>query len=103
MTKAKQIINGKLKCSTCKYLLPLEEFGKHKRTATGYRLNCKACENLNQRKSRPKAPTNTGINGIYEIECDHCKNTFTTKFVNQVFCSPKCTKRNWYEKNEMKK
>ena len=44
----------KRECSRCKTELPLDNFGKDKRTPSGYRYECKACQYKAQIKSLEK-------------------------------------------------
>ena len=98
------IINGvkKLRCSICKYKLPFEEFDKNSRTSTGRSSYCKVCRK-SKYDSKRKAQSNSGIIGIFLYQCEYCKRDFTTKRSNKVFCSDKCRKRDWYERNEQTK
>jgi endogenous inhibitor of DNA gyrase (YacG/DUF329 family) len=94
-------INGvkKLKCSKCNYWLPFDEFRNAKNTSTGKRSYCKVCQKSHY-DSKRTTPSNSGIKGIYLHQCEYCKSNFTSKNPIKVFCSHKCRKRDWYEKNE---
>lgn len=95
----KQIISGKLKCSKCNYLLPLDEFGKSKYNSTGYSSCCKACRKSIYDNKR-YAISNIGLIGHHKHTCIQCNKDFTNKSNRGYFCSDKCRKRNWYENNE---
>ena len=75
----KEIIDGKLKCSKCKYNLPLSDFDNDKRTSTGKKSYCKVCRKSNYDNKRIKAPYNSGMIGIYLYKCEQCKDDFITK------------------------
>lgn len=89
----------KLQCSKCKYWLAFEEFDNDSRASTGKSSYCKVCRKTNYDDPR-KTPSNTAIKGVFFFKCEQCKEGFTTKKANKTFCSTKCRKRNWYEKNE---
>lgn len=99
----RQIIDGKLKCSSCKYNLPLKDFDNDARTSTGKKAYCKVCRKSKYDSKRIKIPYNSGIIGVYLYKCEQCKHDFTTRKSNKVYCTDKCRKRGWYEKNEQKK
>lgn len=94
-------LNGveKLKCTHCNYWLPFDEFGADKNTSTGKRAYCKVCaKKYNERRRKRKF--NSGVIGLYLETCLQCKTKFTTKSSNASFCSSKCSRRWYYEKNE---
>lgn len=97
-------INGvkKLKCSKCKYWLTFDEYDNDKSTSTGKSSYCKVCRKSNYDKKR-NIPSNSGIKGIFLHTCPACHIDFTSKKANKVFCSDKCKKRDWYERNEQTK
>ena len=100
----KVIVNNKLQCSNCKYLLGISNFYKDNSSATGYRSYCKSCAKRYRREKLKQAST-SGIIGIFLEKCAYkgCQKNFTTKTPTKTFCSPKCRKRDWYEKNEQYK
>ncbi|MCT7528776.1 hypothetical protein N5T79_06420 [Aliarcobacter cryaerophilus] len=102
--KVKLVIDNKLRCSCCGYLLDVSNFWKSKNTKSGYRCDCKTCAKRFNRDKVKKAST-SGIIGIFLEKCAYqgCGINFTTKKQNKVFCSDKCKKRDWYEKNEQNK
>ncbi|MCT7564117.1 hypothetical protein ACOTWR_06605 [Aliarcobacter butzleri] len=100
----KVIIDNKLRCSNCGYLLDISKFYKDKYSATGYRSDCSNCSNRHKIKKQIEKNT-SGIIGLYFEKCAYkgCQKNFTTKTPTKVFCDPKCRKRDWYEKNEQGK
>lgn len=102
--KKKVIVNNKLQCSYCKYLLDISNFHRDKNSATGYKSDCKVCAKRHKREKLKKAST-SGIVGIFLEKCAYksCQKDFTTKTPTKAYCSAKCRKRDWYEKNEQHK
>lgn len=100
----KVIIENKLRCSNCGYLLDISNFHKDKNSATGFRCDCKFCAKRYKRE-KLKQESTSGIIGIFLEKCAYkgCQKQFTTKTKTKAFCSPKCRKRDWYEKNEQSK
>ena len=100
----KEIINNKLTCSNCGYSLDVSNFYKSKSTATGYRSDCKVCSNRYRKKKKVDSST-LGIIGISLETCAYssCGKKFATKTTTKAYCSDKCRKRDWYEKNEQHK
>lgn len=100
-TKEIRNVNGidKLKCSKCNYWLPFNEYGNNKYTSTGKQSYCKTCQKYHYDIKR-KVKSNSSIVGMHIINCEQCSKDFMTKTFMKVFCSDKCRKRNWYEKNE---
>ncbi|HKM18619.1 MAG TPA: hypothetical protein VJY14_00990 [Aliarcobacter sp.] len=100
----KVIIDNKLPCSNCGYFLDVSNFYKDSKTATGYRSDCKLCAKRHKREKIKRAST-SGIIGIFLNKCVYkgCQISFTTKTTTKAFCSAKCRKRDWYEKNEQYK
>jgi len=88
----------KIKCSKCKYWLPLTEFYKDKNTSTGKKSYCKACYKAHYGSKR-KTKSNTDVIGVFYFNCVQCGIGFSTTKSNKVFCSDTCKKRNWYEQN----
>ena len=56
----REIVDGKLWCSSCKQFLPVPSFHKDRRQRTGYALLCKDCNNARRRKVRAQG------------DCIHC-------------------------------
>ena len=100
----KVIIDNKLKCSNCGYSLDVSNFHKDSSSAAGYRSDCKICVKRHRREKLKQSST-SGIIGIFLNTCAYkgCQKNFTTKTSTKVFCSTKCKKRDWYEKNEQYK
>lgn len=94
-------VNGvqKLQCTKCNYWLPFDEFNNDKNVSTGKKSYCKCCAKKYNSKRR-KRPFNSGIIGLYLEECSQCGTKFTSKASNASFCSKKCQRRWYYEKNE---
>ena len=99
----RSIKDGKLKCSKCNYNLPISEFTNDKKTSSGYASVCKACRKHHYDSKRNKHITNTGVIGLFRNECPYCLKSFTTKTARKVFCSDKCRKADWYDRNERQK
>ena len=96
-----KIVNGveKLRCSKCNYWLTFDEFSNDKHTSTGKRAYCKCCQKK-YNSGRRKREFNSGLIGLYLETCIQCKTKFTTKSSSSSFCSKKCSRRWYYEKNE---
>ena len=92
----------KLQCSQCKYWLAFDEFDKDSRASTGKSSYCKHCRKSKYDDPR-KTPSNTAILGVFGFKCECCGEYFQTKKANKTFCSSKCRKRDWYERNEQTK
>lgn len=101
--KKREIINGKIKCSKCGYMLPVAEFGKTTHTSSGLRSCCKVCEKANYWSKRPMKNKQSAIIGRWESVCVYCNKGFMSKSPKACYCSDKCRKRDWYEKNERTK
>lgn len=100
----KVVVENKLRCSKCGYLLDVSNFNKDKSSASGFRSHCARCAKKYKMKRAIENNT-SGIIGIYLEKCAYkgCQKNFTTKTPTKAFCSPKCRKRDWYEKNEQSK
>jgi hypothetical protein len=72
MPKAVLIIDGKKPCSRCKQLLPVEQFSKQTRSASGYQSDCKQCRADVWLAEHPIKPV-VGIDGFKT--CTKCKRT----------------------------
>ncbi|MGJ0377317.1 hypothetical protein [Aliarcobacter cryaerophilus] len=59
----KVIVNNKLQCSNCKYLLDISNFYKDNSSATGYRSYCKSCAKRYRREKLKQA-----LNRLSEIK-----------------------------------
>ena len=73
----KVIVNNKLQCSNCKYLLDISNFYKDNSSATGYRSYCKSCAKRYRREKLKQAST-SGIIGIFFREV--CLQRLSKKF-----------------------
>ena len=98
--RKREIINNKLKCSKCGYMLDVSLFGTAKNTSSGYRSYCKACQKSHYDNKRPKKVPQTVMLGRWTGICKKCQRHFISKSPISVFCSAKCRKRDWYEKNK---
>ncbi len=56
----REIVDGRLWCSSCKQLLPVSSFHKDRYQRTGYAILCKACNNARRRKVKARG------------DCYHC-------------------------------
>lgn len=92
----RKVIDNKIKCSYCKYMLDVSKFHKSKHTTSGYRSDCKICCSRYRRKKIIEK-SNSGVFGIYLEKCalKSCNKAFTTKNIQKIFCSDKCKKREW--------
>jgi len=99
----KQIINNKLKCSKCNKWVDIEDFGNNKYKSTGKQSYCKYCRKIHYDNKRPrKSQESKQLKGHYEVTCILCGTKALRKSPKSVYCSKKCMRRDWYEKNERK-
>ena len=103
MSTKKIVVNNRLVCSKCNITKYTEDFTKNKYTHSGFNSYCKACKKKNRTDTKRASNGIAGVTGIFRNVCPQCKKEYNTKFDNKVFCSTKCTKKNWYESNKDKK
>ncbi len=77
------------KCSTCKKIKPLSDFGKHKQTPTGLNYSCKSClrDKTNKyRKENKKRFKNYRLQNQYGISIEE----WQIMYDNQQGCCAVC-------------
>jgi len=98
----REIINGKLKCSNCKLYKDTINFSTDNSTSSSFRSNCKKCRKETRTDTKKYESNIEGIIGMFRNQCPCCSKFYSTKNPIQIYCSVKCTKRDWYLKNKGK-